>query len=704
MRQIIDQITSVILKFTLPATAILIPLFFLPITADFFTTNKQLLLVIIASLSLLSWSLRCVTRKRVRISVSPGTLTVLLLASVYLVSTFLQTPNSVSAFLGETSTILALAIIFITVTSSLKQVQNITLTLTALFISAALSSLVVIYQYVGIGSASGIPWMDNKVFNPIGGPLPYLTFIIPLIPAVLFIAIKTKQGLPRLLLALTTILMVVGAVLSVTLLLPQNGVPQITILPWTAGWAIAVDIFKNLRSAALGTGPETFLSVFTQLKPLYLNSTPVWAVRFSASSNTFLTILTTTGVLGLFFYLVSFIRPILKHAKTKSTNPHSTAIRLALIISLVVQAAIPGNIVLISLSFILLSLLVVDLKSQPNTSVYDIVISFFAARAIKATTGDEIADKSAKNTEILPWFFLVIFIGLIGLNTYIRSRAYASEVVFFRSIQSANQNDGTKTYNQQIQAINLNPYSPTLRLSYSQTNLALANAIAAKGDLSDQDKSNITQLIQQAIREAKVATQLDPFNPIVWQNLATVYRQLINLADGADQWTIAAYTQAIQLDPANPQLRVELGGVYYSLGNFDQAIKSFESSIQLKSDWANSYYNLAAAYREKKMYPEALQAMRVVTQLVEPTSEDFQKAQNEVTAIEKLIPSPTPTPTGTSTNPAKPTGSAQLTTPTPIPSPTISPIVLPDNAGLDVPTPTEEVNPTQQPTEPTPTQ
>ena len=109
-------------------------------------------------------------------------------------------------------------------------------------------------------------------------------------------------------------------------------------------------------------------------------------------------------------------------------------------------------------------------------------------------------------------------------------------------------------------------------------------------------KREITKLIQQAIREAKVATVLNPTSAAYWENLAQLYRNLINFAEGSDQWAIAAYQQAITNDPINPRLRVNLGGLFYALGNYEAAIRRFENAVNLKPDYTNGYYNLAATW------------------------------------------------------------------------------------------------------------
>jgi tetratricopeptide (TPR) repeat protein len=49
----------------------------------------------------------------------------------------------------------------------------------------------------------------------------------------------------------------------------------------------------------------------------------------------------------------------------------------------------------------------------------------------------------------------------------------------------------------------------------------------------------------------------------------------------------------------NPALRVNVGGIYYAIRNYDLAIRFFTDAANLKPDYANAYYNLAIALRDK---------------------------------------------------------------------------------------------------------
>ncbi len=101
LKSIINHITQQILRFTLPLTIFLIPLFFLPNTADFFTTNKQLILTIITALALIAWSFKMISRGQLRLTLSPALIPISILSLIYLASALLQSPNPIINLLAR---------------------------------------------------------------------------------------------------------------------------------------------------------------------------------------------------------------------------------------------------------------------------------------------------------------------------------------------------------------------------------------------------------------------------------------------------------------------------------------------------------------------------------------------------------------------------------------------------------------------------
>lgn len=247
----------------------------------------------------------------------------------------------------------------------------------------------------------------------------------------------------------------------------------------------------------------------------------------------------------------------------------------------------------------------------------------------------------AIQSELLPKLIIgpAVIISVFGF--FALGRAFAAEVFYKKSLDAIGTNQGVPTYNYQLKAIRWNPYAVRYRLAYSQTNLALANSLSGQEGLSDEDRLNIQQLIQQAIREGRTATRLNPLNPETWANLARLYRGLIGVAEGSEAWAAGNFQEAIWRDPTNPLLRVDLGGIYYGQKDFEGAALIFAEAVQLKPNFANARYNLANALREKGDLEGARREYEITLRLVPQEGVDYETVRREMDELPG-VPEATP--------------------------------------------------------------
>ena len=280
---------------------------------------------------------------------------------------------------------------------------------------------------------------------------------------------------------------------------------------------------------------------------------------------------------------------------------------------------------------------------------------------------------------------------------------------------AANQNNGQLTYTYQNSAISsfTGKYNDAYFRVFSQTNLALANSLAAsvpKGaSPSAETQQTIYTLVQQSINSGRQATTLSSQNPLNWQNLANIYRSLIGFGQNADSFAILAQQQAIQLDPVNPQGYITLGGIYYQLGTWDKALAQFQQAATLKPDLPNAYYNIAHTLIQQGDLKGALVQLQTVKSLVANDPTNLAKINEEIKQLQAQIEqqgtgtqSQTSTQNGQttlSTNPPAaslpqqnppvkiPAPQAPTATPTKAPTPTVSPTPTTEG-GLPIPTAT----------------
>jgi len=399
-------------------------------------------------------------------------------------------------------------------------------------------------------------------------------------------------------------LVITIAVITASIHLATNQSP--ILLPLHIGWAIMLETFKNIRTLALGIGPANFVTAFTLSKPLAINSSPVWNIVFTSSSSFLLNLLTEYGLFAGLLYIYIFIKAV----KQLFTDANFYAFKIMAVMALFLQIILPTGMVVFTTCVILLAV------SGSKKPLFEIDFSSLGL---------------LKFLLIIP--SLIIFTVII----YFGGKTYLAEVNFKKSLDALVNNQGTLAYNFQRQAIKLNPFIDRYHNALSQTNLALANALASKKDQTAEDQQNIPRLVQQAIDEARVSINLFRTNVVNWDNLTKTYTNIIGYADGADNFAIQSQQQKITLDPLSPKNRIALGVLYLNLKRYPDAEMLFRQAIYLKPDLANAHFDLAVALRSQEKYDEAYQELQTAASLIPPDSGDMQKIEQELSLFPEEI-------------------------------------------------------------------
>lgn len=652
----------------------LFPLFFLPITQEFFITNKFYLLAFGGlTLILISCINYLISKKISWISLPFDTPLIVFLLTLGL-SIIFSSPNKVQAVLNPNfglAIFVFLTLFYFFLSRQKKETQETNLgifSFSTLILS--LTSIIFFFQpFKNTNLPLNLQFLKNPYFTPMGSPLDLAIFLGFFLVLGLVKVIKENQISNKKNFLLDYLFLFVNLLaFSLTLYNIFNPSPAtnnnqiaqnpLLLAPWTLSWYSAVEVLKRPLTALFGVGIDNFASIFTQVKDLAYNQSPLWQINsFSLSRSAFLHILTETGLFGLLAFLLILI------AIFKSLKKVNNKVSLAMIVySIIIILFFPPSLISWFLFFFSLAYLGSQLKNEEE-KIYDL-------------------------SSIMPLYLGVglIWLALVGGSFYFLGRSYASELYFKKALDGFAQNNAKTVYDNIRQAIILNPYIERYRINFSQVNLLIANNIAAKAgqtqgkdgkpyELTENDRQNITQAIQAAINEAKAAVTLNPQKASNWENLAVVYRNIINTAQGADVWTISAYQRAIVLDPQNPIYRLNLGGTYYSLGNYEEAVRVFEQAVVLKPDWANAYYNLAWGEYQKGNYQKAVNALQNAISLLDPQRDktDLERAQKELEEFKKKLPEEEKQ----ATESAQPT---KLSLPTPPPATLEPKIKLPETA------------------------
>ncbi|MBU3935093.1 hypothetical protein KJ909_00275 [Patescibacteria group bacterium] len=388
-----------------------------------------------------------------------------------------------------------------------------------------------------------------------------------------------------------------------------------------SSWVVAVETLKT--SPLFGVGVGNFLQAFLMYRPASYNLTAYWSSAFLVSKMGFLQLWTEMGLggLGLVFLAIKFWwgqKKVWKGAQGFDFW------RLGIFLGMVFL--LPMNLLAVWLLLWLISGRLVE-----------------AGEGGSLLTGLELKKKEGGEVDlgmILRIGMAVLVGGMVIWGGYWWTRILMGEIYLRKSFVAMSQNNAEATFNWQIKAMQANPSSAEYRRYYSQTNLSLALSLLTVGEgeqVSEENKQNASTLIQQAVTEAKAAVNLDSRNASYWTNLAVIYKALAGMVDGAADWSLEAYRQAVALNPVDPLLKLDLGSLLFAGGSYEAADRAFEEVVVSKQDFANGWYNWAHNAKKMDRLADAVARLSQAVALVPVDSGDYEKASGELMAWRKEL-------------------------------------------------------------------
>jgi tetratricopeptide (TPR) repeat protein len=623
-------------KWALWLTLMLVPLVILPIFPNPFITGKLVVLVLGVVVALLAKTLRMFLNGNLRLSGGVFDISVIILAAAYIFSTVTKTPNQMEALLfpGTTTLILFSAILYLLINQLDDEDKR--KTRYVLILPAVVIAIISFMSVGGIfSSISALPgYIRAASFNLIGGSIPALMYMVAILPMAAMLTLRSKDAATKVLLGVASVLLVMGSVAS--LYDAYNVGKTNALLPtYKSSWYVTIDSLKESPLAGIGSG--NYLTAYNRFRPLTDNQSEFWQARFTTARSFYLTVITETGLIGIagilfmFITLYALLKRDSKDGKFLSLNMLINDNFVSLVVLLILLALLPSFPAITVLLFALLSL---SIKS------HRLHLGFMPKADVD---GENQEHEKPSNAVRTPFGLLALPILAFVIFTLVNAtRLLAAEATYKNALDAVVKNDGRGAYDLLRSAINTNPMVDRYHLTYSQINLALANTVAGKQDLNDQDKQTVSQLVQQSIREGKNAVALNPSRAGNWETLASIYRSISTLAKDADVFAVQTYAQAIALDPGNVNARIALGGMYYAAKNYDAAIDAFKLAVIAKPNHPNARYNLAVALRDKGEINQAITQIEEVITLVERDSEDYKVAMKELEALKAKAPAATP--------------------------------------------------------------
>lgn len=670
--------------------------FFWNITTNYFDTPKLLILIVFCGLFLVLTLVNFIVEGRFTLLRTPFDLPFLIILIAAVVSTFLSSSQTIAIYglntnlHGSLIAIVIYTFLYFLLVNHLKKAVDVSHIVYLLIFSGVFLSILSLLNYAGVKWLP-LNWASGTNFSPTGSPFSTAALLTLILPVIILRVLNerdlSKKSIFAVLLGLFALtilligslpvyiaaglalaivlitsnkktlgfcapflagpLIIAGIVFAFSLIPPvgANKNPLYTLsqnfqrevqLSFPISWKVAISAFRD--SPIYGSGPATTMFNFTAYKPIEFNSTPYWNLRFDTLFNEYLGVLSTLGgigLVGLLLLTTVFISLAIQTISRTKVEDHLSELKVGVAVSglafFTLLALHPSTLPLWVLGIVLISsFLVLNREFIQNVSVKT-----------------EVPSSNLKlNLDALPVILMLIILILIGAGFVFIGRFALADYHHQLGVKALSQNQGIIGYNELVTAEKIDPKVALYHTDLAQTSFVLANAIASSkgptesspsGSLTDADKQMIQQLLSQAIAEGQNATTLSPKNPAAWEILGSIYRQISGVAQNALSFALDSYGKAVGLDPLNPVLRLNIGGVYYSVKNYEMAIRFFTDAITLKPDYANAYYNLSVTLRDKGDLPNAQAVAEKMISLLDPKSPDYKTASDFLSDLKARI-------------------------------------------------------------------
>lgn len=607
------------------ASAFLLPIFFLPYFINPFVISKLLLVFLITLVSIAFFLLVSLKNKSWQIVKTPLNLPLLIFGLLVVISSLASSQYPLKQFLGLGGVYLSFALVILLGPSLLK--SSFSKWFAPLMnVAALILSFLSILQVFGLGlgpvfsQISSFEMPNNLIFALTGA-----TFItIQFLSVVLISNILDKEALANSWLAKTSVLFAAVALLiNIRGSLP-GAEAEFQSLSFLNSSNIALNSLAFTKNALLGYGPDSYGNAYSILKPIWINGSNFWKFTFDSAFNLPLTIIVSLGILAFIAYLFFMIKTFVLVKKNTNKQPFLGYFIMA---SLFWQLFAPVNLVMVALLSIALAFFISSNQDQ-----------FKQIRFSVHRLSDLINQGKWVKTRNYIFFGVNSLIALVLIYfTIIKIQTVSAYHFLYRGNDSIIKNEASLAYDYHLKAKNLTPQLDFVRRSNSTLNLQIAIALSSKTDPDQAEQEQVLQLVNQAIREARAATALDPQNYKNWLTLATVYLQLVGTTDQATQEAFNALAKAATFNPNDPEIRLVLGELFYKTERNQDAIVFFNQAIERKPDLFVAHFYLAKALRANNQLEDAKAAFTNSLSLLDKASEDYKIIEEELNSLNKQI-------------------------------------------------------------------
>ncbi len=495
-------------------------------------------------------------------------------------------------------------------------------------IAAIILSVLSIFQLFGLGigpiinKLSVLDLPNTMGFSLTGAAFVTIQFLSVVLLSNVFDQKSWKDSLFN---KITTVLIAIALGINIWSILPK-GEARFQSLSLKSSASIASDSLTFTKNALFGYGPDSYGNAYNILKPIWVNGFNYWKFTFDSAFNLPLTIIVSTGLISFLVYLIFLWKAFVT---VRKSDDQEIFLKVFILSTLAWQFLAPVNLPMLGLLALALAFFITAYNSQFQ------IVNFSVHRLSDLLNRGKLA-------KIRNYVFLtsnVLIAVVTGLAVFISAKTFIAYNLLYKSNVSVTKNEIAKAYDYQKNAKILAPQIDFIRRSYSLTNLQIAIALSNKTNITPAEQEQVLQLVNQAIREAKAATVLDPQNYQNWSVLAQIYMQLLGTTAQAQQEAFNSLARAATYSPSDPELRIVLGQLFLNTNKYSEAITFFNQAIERKPDLFIAHYYLSKALIANGQTTEAKSSLINSLNLLAKDTEEYKAVEKELNMLSSQIES-----------------------------------------------------------------
>lgn len=372
---------------------------------------------------------------------------------------------------------------------------------------------------------------------------------------------------------------------------------------------IVKGVFKEGPKAKLfGSGPGTFGLDWSLYKDAAINRSPFWGLRFNQGFSWPATLLATTGILGVFAFLVFsgicfflFLKSILIEAESEVTL--GTALFLGFSFLLLAGFLYPFNLSFFLLFFLDVGLLSVVLAKEEGGGFWS-----FESRLAKFESPWAVFLSS-----LLAVFFLSLGVAALYFEIGNVRTAFIQQA----GIKALGQGEVDAAIEKFEQAARLQENNFRIFHLLAQARIEKVKALIRRASSGEKVQEEFRTTVTSGIQNIQRAVELFPLEPILWRTQGALYELIIPFIPGSEKLAVDSYQKSAEYDPLNPAIWVDLGRAYIVLADRMQlnanqvtgperqqvqeskkivlglAEKVLQKAVEVKIDFAPAHFLLA---------------------------------------------------------------------------------------------------------------